>query len=218
MPFHDRAEAGRRLAKELTRYKDRGAVVLALPRGGAPVAAVVAAALRAPLDLVLVRKIGVPHQPELAMGAIADGGETIVVRNEDVIAAAGIGEAEFNVVRDRESREIERRRELYLGGRERPEVAERIAIVIDDGIATGATTRAALRAVRARGPKKLVLAVPVAPTDTLDAMRDEADEVICLEAYDVFGAIGFFYADFRQVSDEEVIEILNASEGLANRR
>jgi putative phosphoribosyl transferase len=218
MPFHDRAEAGRRLAKELTRYKDRGAVVLALPRGGAPVAAVVAAALRAPLDLVLVRKIGVPHQPELAMGAIADGGETIVVRNEDVIAAAGIGEAEFNVVRDRESREIERRRELYLGGRERPEVAGRIAIVVDDGIATGATTRAALRAVRARGPKKLVLAVPVAPTDTLDAMRDEADEVICLEAYEVFGAIGFFYADFRQVSDEEVIEILNASEGLANRR
>ena len=117
MPFHDRAEAGRRLAKELIRYKDSGAVVLALPRGGAPVAAVIATALHAPLDLVLVRKIGVPYQPELAMGAIADGGKTIIVRNEDVIAAAGVSEAEFNVVCDRESREIERRRSLYLGGR-----------------------------------------------------------------------------------------------------
>ena len=211
MPFHDRAEAGRRLAKALTRYKDSGAVVLALPRGGVPVAAAIATALRAPLDLVLVRKIGVPYQPELAMGAIADGGKTIVVRNEDVIAAAGISELEFDRVCDRESREIERRRSLYLGGRERPEVAGRMAIVVDDGIATGATTRAALRAVRACGPKKLVLAVPVAPSDTLDAMRDEADEVVCLEAHDVFGAIGFFYADFRQVNDEEVIDILNAS-------
>ena len=218
MSFHDRAEAGRRLAKALSRYKDSEVVVLALPRGGAPVAAAIATALHAPLDLVLVRKIGVPYQPELAMGAIADGGKTITVRNDEVIAATGVTESEFNAVRDREAREIERRRALYLGGRERPEVAGRVAIVVDDGIATGATTRAALRAVRARGPKKLVLAVPVAPTDTLDAMRDEADEVICLEAYDVFGAIGFFYADFRQVSDEEVIEILNASEGLANRR
>jgi putative phosphoribosyl transferase len=218
MPFHDRAEAGRRLAKALTRFKDSEAVVLALPRGGAPVAAVIAAALRAPLDLVLVRKIGVPFQPELAMGAIADGGETIIVRNEDVIAAAGVSDAEFNVVCDSESREIERRRGLYLGGHERPEVSGRVAIVVDDGIATGATTRAALRSVRARGPKRLVLAVPVAPTETLDAMRDEADEVVCLEAHDVFGAIGYFYADFRQISDQEVIDILNESRKLANRQ
>ncbi len=208
MPFHDRSEAGRRLAEALIRYKDSGAVVLALPRGGVPVAATIATTLHAPLDLILVRKIGVPYQPELAMGAIADGGHTIVVRNEDVIEAAGVTEAEFDIVRDRESREIERRRGLYLGGRGRPEVKGHVAIVVDDGIATGATTRAALRAVRARGPKKLVLAVPVAPTDTLDAMREEADEVICLEAHRVFGAIGFFYADFRQVSDEEVIAIL----------
>ncbi len=218
MPFHDRAEAGSRLAKELIRYKDSGAVVLALPRGGVPVAAAIATALRAPLDLVLVRKIGVPYQPELAMGALADGGKTIIVRNEDVIAAAGVCEAEFDRVCDSESREIERRRSLYLGDRERPEVNGRLAIVVDDGIATGATTRAALRAVHARGPKKLVLAVPVAPTDTLDAMCDEADEIVCLEAHDVFGAIGFFYADFRQVTDEEVIDILNASEGLVNRQ
>ena len=208
MPFHDRSEAGRRLAEALIRYKDSGAVVLALPRGGVPVAAAIATALHAPLDLILVRKIGVPYQPELAMGAIADGGNTIVVRNEDVIEAAGVTEAEFDMVRDEESREIERRRSLYLGGRGRPEVKGHVAIVVDDGIATGATTRAALRAVRARGPKKLVLAVPVAPTDTLDAMREEADEVICLEAHRAFGAIGFFYADFRQVSDEEVIAIL----------
>ncbi len=217
MPFLDRAEAGRRLAKELIRYKDVGAVVLALPRGGAPVAAPIAAALHAPLDLVLVRKIGVPCQPELAMGAIADGGKTIIARNEDVIAAAEVGEAEFDAVCDKESREIERRRGLYLGGRERPEVEGRVAIVVDDGIATGATTRAALRAVRARGPKKLVLAVPVAPTETLDAMRDEADELVCLEAHEVFGAIGYFYADFRQVSDEEVIDILERLGGRLER-
>ena len=159
MPFRDRAEAGRRLAKALKHYEGSKAVVLALPRGGAPVAAVIAIALHAPLDLILVRKIGVPFQPELAMGAIADAGKTIIVRNEDVIAATGVSEAEFDVVRDRELREIERRRGLYLGGRERPEVSGRVAIVVDDGIATGATTRAALRAVRARGPKKLVLAV-----------------------------------------------------------
>jgi predicted phosphoribosyltransferase len=130
------------------------------------------------------------------------------VRNEDVIAAADVSEAEFDAVCDKESREIERRRSLYLGGRERPEVEGRVAIVVDDGVATGATTRVALRAVRARRPKKLVLAVPVGPPETLDAMRDEADEVICLETHDVFGAIGYFYADFRQLSDEEVIDIL----------
>jgi putative phosphoribosyl transferase len=208
MPFLDRAEAGRRLARELIRYKDVGAVVLALPRGGVPVAEAIAMALHAPLDLVLVRKIGVPYQPELAMGAIADGGRTIIVRNEDVIAAADVSAAEFDAVCDKESREIERRRSLYLGGRERPEVERRVAIVVDDGVATGATTRAALRAVRARGPKTLVLAIPVAPTETLDALSDEADEVVCLEAHEVFGAIGYFYADFRQVSDEEVIDIL----------
>jgi predicted phosphoribosyltransferase len=213
MSFLDRAEAGRRLARELLHYKDTAAVVLALPRGGAPVAEPIATALHAPLDLVLVRKIGVPYQPELAMGAIADGGRTVIVRNEDVIAAAEVSEAAFDAVCDRESREIERRRSLYLGGRERPEVEGRVAIVVDDGVATGATTRAALRAVRARGPKTLVLAVPVAPTETLDALRDEADELICLEAHDVFGAIGYFYSDFRQVGDEEVIDILNRCGG-----
>jgi putative phosphoribosyl transferase len=209
MSFYDRSDAGRRLAATLAHYKDAGAVVFALPRGGAPVADEIATALDAPLDLVLVRKIGVPYQPELAMGAIADGGNTIIVRNNDVIDSVGVTEAEFDAVCERESKEIERRRELYLGHRPRPEVKGQVAIVVDDGIATGATTRAALKSVRARGPKKLVLAIPVAPTETLEAMRKEADEVICLEDHRIFGAIGFFYSDFSQTSDEEVIAILD---------
>ena len=129
-------------------------MILALPRGGVPVAAEVAAALKAPLDLILVRKIGVPFQPELAMGAVVDGGAPIIVRNEDVVRLAGIEEAEFKVICDSELAEIERRRQRYLGSRERVDVAGRTAIVIDDGIATGATTRAALRATRLRNPKK----------------------------------------------------------------
>jgi putative phosphoribosyl transferase len=208
MPFKDRSDAGRKLAAALAKYTDEQPVVLALPRGGVPVAAEVAAALSAPLDLVLVRKIGVPFQPELAMGAVVDGDTPLVVRNEDVVRLAGIGEADFKAVCDSELAEIERRRQRYLGSRERVDVAGKTAIVIDDGIATGATTRAALRATRLRNPKKLVLAVPVAPTDSLAVMRQEADEVVCLEDHTAFGAIGFYYSDFWQVSDEKVIEIL----------
>ena len=145
MSFKDRSEAGRKLTKALAAYKDQHPVILALPRGGVPVAAEVATALHAPLDLILVRKIGVPIQPELAMGAVVDGGAPIIVRNEDVIQVAGIDEAEFKAICDSELAEIERRRQRYLGNRERVDVAGRTAIVIDDGIATGATTRAALR-------------------------------------------------------------------------
>lgn len=208
MSFKDRSDAGRKLAKALAGYKNQQPVILALPRGGVPVAAEVAAALEAPLDLILVRKIGVPIQPELAMGAVVDGGAPIVVRNEDVIGLAGIDEAEFKAVCDRELAEIERRRRHYLGNRRPADVAGRTAIVIDDGIATGATTRAALRAIRMRNPKRLVLAVPVAPADSIAALRSDADEVVCLEDHEFFGAIGFYYADFSQVADEEVIEIL----------
>ncbi len=208
MPFRDRLDAGRKLAAALAGYKDQQPVILALPRGGVPVAAEVAAALNAPLDLILVRKIGVPFQPELAMGAVVDGGAPMIVRNEDVIRLAGIEESDFKSVCDSELAEIERRRQSYLGNRERVDVTGRAAIVVDDGIATGATTRAALRATRMRNPKKLVLAVPVAPTENLAAMRAEADEVVCLEDHELFGAIGFYYQDFRQVSDEEVIEML----------
>jgi putative phosphoribosyl transferase len=204
MAFSDRSDAGRRLAQALLVYRDRQPVILALLRGGVPVAAQVAAALDAPLDLILVRKIGAPMQPELAMGAVADGGAPIVVRNEEVIRLAGIDEAEFAAVRDRELVEIERRRRLYLGNRRPADVEGQVAIVIDDGVATGATTRAALRATRLRRPSKLVLAVPVAPTETLIALRKEADDVVCLEDHESFGAIGFYYADFRQLSDQEV--------------
>ncbi len=208
MPFKNRAEAGRKLAAALAGYKNQEPAILALPRGGVPVAAEVAAALEAPLDLILVRKVGVPFQPELAMGAVVDGAAPIIVRNEDVIAQAGIDEAAFKAVCDAELAEIERRRARYLGNRERAEIAGRTAIVIDDGIATGATTRAALRATRMRHPQRLVLAVPVAPTDSLGELRKEADAVVCLEDHPMFGAIGFYYRDFRQVADEEVIEIL----------
>jgi putative phosphoribosyl transferase len=207
MRFRNREQAGQKLAQSLIGYKGESAVVLALPRGGVPVAAEVAAVLRAPLDLVLVRKIGVPQQPELAMGAVVDGAP-LIVRNEDVIQLAGISEPEFKAVCDNELAEIERRRQRYLGERPRAEIADHVAIIVDDGIATGATMRAALRATRMRQPKKLVLAVPVAPTDTLAALRHEADEVVCLEDHEFFGAIGFYYADFRQISDQEVIELL----------
>jgi putative phosphoribosyl transferase len=151
----------------------------------------------------------VPFQPELAMGAVVDGGASIIVRNEDVIEHVGIDEDGFKAVCDAEFAEIERRRERYLGNRERAEVAGHTAIVIDDGVATGATTRAALRATRMRNPKRLVLAVPVAPSDSLSELRREADDTVCLEEDSMFGAIGFYYHDFRQVSDEEVIEILH---------
>jgi predicted phosphoribosyltransferase len=208
MPFKDRAEAGEKLAAALSGYKDQQPVILALPRGGVSVAAQVANALAAPLDLVLVRKIGVPFQPELAMGAVVDGDTPTVVRNEDVIRLAGIDDAAFTSVCDAELAEIERRRLRYLGGRERVDVRGRTAIVIDDGIATGATTRAALRAVRARSPKKLVLAVPVAPTESIETLRHEVDDIVCLEDHEFFGAIGFYYRDFRQVTDDEVIEAL----------
>ena len=208
MPFENRSEAGQKLARALSSYKAQHPVILALPRGGVPVAVEVAAALDAPLDLILVRKIGVPFQPELAMGAVVDGGAPIIVRNEDVIQSAGIDATQFKAVCDGELAEIERRRQRYLGGRERVNVTGHIAIVIDDGIATGATMRAALRATRMRNPKKLVLAVPVAPSESIVTMGEEADEVVCLEDHDLFGAIGYYYGDFRQVSDEEVIEML----------
>jgi putative phosphoribosyl transferase len=208
MPFINRTDAGRQLAKALIDYKTQSPVILALPRGGVPVAAEIASMLDAPLDLVLVRKIGVPFQPELAMGAVVDGREPVVVRNEDVIRLTGVSEQEFNTTRDRQLTEIERRRKLYLGDRPHPQIAGRVVIVVDDGIATGATTRAALQATRMRKPSKLVLAVPVAPTDTLSKLQDETDDIVCLENYENFGAIGLFYSDFSQVSDTEVIDIL----------
>lgn len=210
MPFKDREEAGRKLALALARFKEAHPVVLALPRGGVPVAARVAEALGAPLDLVLVRKIGAPFQPELAMGAVVDGPAPLTVRNEDVIAMGGVSREAFAKVLERELKEIERRRARYLGGRPHVTLAGRTVIVVDDGIATGATTRVALQAVRAQRPATLVLAVPVAPTDVLKSLATDTDEIVCLEHHKDFGAIGYFYDDFRQVGDEEVIRLLAA--------
>jgi putative phosphoribosyl transferase len=206
--FRNRQDAGQKLAARLTAYKDHKTAVLALPRGGVPVAAEIAAKLNAPLDLILVRKIGVPFQPELAMGAVVDGGSPIVVRNEEVIELAGVSEDEFKAACAREQAEVERRRQCYLAGRPPIEVAGHVAIVVDDGVATGATMRAALRSITARKPGKLVLAIPVAPTEAVTALQQEVDEVVCLEPQDNFRAIGPYYDDFRQVSDDEVRRFL----------
>lgn len=208
MPFSNRTEAGRALADALQSYRERNPVVLALPRGGVPVAAEIAASLEAPLDLIMVRKIGAPNQPELAMGAVADGPEALVVRNEQVIKSLDLDEDAFAAACRRELDEIERRRKHLVGERAPVEVSGRTAIVVDDGIATGATTRAALRGVRKRGPAAVVLAVPVAPSSTLAELGGEADDIVCLEAHELFSAIGTFYTDFRQISDEEVINLV----------
>ena len=210
MTFNDRCEAGRKLAEALRYYRGKDAVVLALPRGGVPVAAEVAASLDAPLDLLLVRKVGVPWQPELAMGAVIDGDEPITVRNEDIIGLANVTDADFEAAAKAELAEIERRRKRYIGERPRPAIKDRVAIIIDDGIATGATVRAAIRGLRRKEPKKIVLAVPVAPPDTVDALRDEVDELVCLEAPEMFRAISLHYREFRQVSDSEVTRILDS--------
>lgn len=209
MIFRNRSDAGQRLARELLRFRDEAPVVLALPRGGVPVAFEIALRLEAPLDLILVRKVGSPFQPELAVGAVVDGEKMELVINEDIAAALGLSRARIREAATRELAEIERRRKLYLGERERVPVAGRTALVVDDGIATGATMRVALRAVRGRGPRRLVLAVPVAPPDTVAALRPEVDEVVCLATPRPFGAVGAFYEDFRQVSDEEVRALLD---------
>lgn len=208
MMFANRVDAGRRLAAALAIYRQRHPVVLALPRGGVPVAAEVAQALGAPLDLLLVRKIGLPWQPELAIGAAVDGADPLIVRNEAIIARSGVSEAEFQRACREEMAEIERRKARYLGGRARAPLAGQVVIVVDDGIATGATMKAALRAIRQRGPSKLALAVPVAPVDALAELRPEVDDLVCLDTPEPFDAIGCFYRDFSQVSDEEVVAIL----------
>ncbi len=210
MPFRNRKDAGQRLAAALLRYQAESPVVLALPRGGVPVAAEIATALAAPLDIILVRKIGVPHQRELAMGAVVDGGQPTIVRNEEVIAMASISEEAFQSACERELAEIERRRRVYVGERPPVAVTDRTTIVVDDGLATGATMKAALRALKTRAPARLVMAVPVAPDDTLEEMHSEADDIVCLETPWAFGAIGAFYDDFRQIADRDVIALLAA--------
>ncbi len=206
--FADRTEAGRRLAEKLVRFKAEQPVVLALPRGGVPVGFEVAQALDAPLDVVLVRKIGAPFQTELAVGAVVDGDQPETVLNRDIVEEYQIPERYLAEEGARQLKEIERRRRLYRPGRPRIDVRDRTAIVVDDGIATGATMEAALHATRRAGPKRLVLAVPVAPPDTIERLRPQVDEVECLLVPPYLGAIGMFYKDFRQLSDDEVVALL----------
>jgi predicted phosphoribosyltransferase len=208
--FAGRQEAGRLLAARVVALGLRNPVVYALPRGGVPVAAEVADALHAPLDLVLVRKIGAPGQPELALGAVVDGDAPETVLNPHIVAATGASEAFIEAARRRELAEIERRRTRYLAGQPRVDPAGRDAVVVDDGIATGATARAALHALRRRGAARLVLATPVAPADTLEALRGEADEIVCLFVPAPFFGIGAFYRDFHQLADDEVVDLLAA--------
>jgi len=208
--FADRQEAGRLLAARVAALRLRDPVFYALPRGGVPVAAEVADALHAPLDLVLVRKIGAPGQPELALGAVVDGAAPEMVLNPEIVAATGATDGFIEAACQRELAEIERRRLRYLAGRSPIDPAGRDAVVVDDGIATGATARVALHALRRRGAARLVLATPVAPADTLRALRAEADEIICLLEPVPFYGIGLFYRDFHQLADDEVIALLAA--------
>ncbi len=210
--FASRAEAGQLLADRLAELAPVRPVVLALPRGGVAVAFEIARRLGAPLDLLLVRKIGVPMQPELAMGAVCDGENPILVVNDDIVALTGATERDLADGKQRGLAEIARRRALYCGDRPTVDVAGCTAIVVDDGIATGATMRAGLMALRRRKPKEIVLAVPVAPPEALATMRQEADRIVCLrESHLPFG-IGGHYEDFHQLADDEVIALLRAAD------
>ena len=205
--FPDRSAAGRLLAERLTQYAGRAdVIVLGLPRGGVPVAYEVAQALRVPLDVFIVRKLGVPGFEELAVGAIASGG--VRVLNEDVARALPNADEIIESITQREMIEVQRREEKYRDGRPAPEISGRTVILIDDGLATGATMRAAVKALRQRGAAKIVVAVPVGPPDTCKEFEDEADEVVCASAPEFFQAVGQYYEDFSQTSDEEVSELL----------
>ncbi|HJV70178.1 phosphoribosyltransferase [Ideonella sp.] len=209
--FRDRVDAGRRLAEALKSRDFADPLVLALPRGGVPVAAEVAKALKAPLDLLLVRKIGAPGQPELAIAAVSDGAEPVVEFDEETMSMCGATREDVMGEVPGQLAEIERRRQLYLKGRAPLPVKGRTVLLVDDGIATGTTVRAAIRALKAQGPARLVLAVPVAPASELPRLRGEVDELVCLEAPAWFGAVGAHYRHFGQTSDEEVVALMEAS-------
>ncbi|MEX1106952.1 MAG: phosphoribosyltransferase family protein [Ilumatobacteraceae bacterium] len=206
MLFADRVEAGRRLAARLEHLRGMPVVVLGLPRGGVPVTAEVALSLEAPMDVIVVRKLGVPFQPELAMGAIGEGGARVI--NEEVVRLADVSNRELAAVEAREQVELDRRARQFRGDRPRQPLAGRIVIVVDDGIATGSTARVACRVARAQGAVRVVLAVPVAPADWMERFRDEADEMICVSSPASFRSVGQFYADFTQTTDEDVVACL----------
>jgi putative phosphoribosyl transferase len=206
-PYRDRTEAGRYLAKKLADYAGRPDVlVLALPRGGVPVAYEVARALGAPLDVFLVRKLGVPGHEELAMGAIASGG--LVLLNEEIVRALGIGSSLINEVISTERTELERRDRQYRGDRPPPDVRGKTVILIDDGLATGASMRAAVAALRQQHPARIVVAVPIAAPSTCAEFREEVDEIVCARTPEPFRAVGLWYEDFTQTTDDEVRDLL----------
>ena len=211
MRFLDRADAGRQLAEPLKKYAGRSdVVVLGLPRGGVPVAHEVATELRVPLDVFLVRKLGVPGRAELAMGAIAEGG--VEVLNDDVIHGLTIPQKVVQQVAVREHMELDRRDALYRGGRPRPAIRGRIVILVDDGLATGSTMQAAVTALRRLEPAHIIVAVPVGARDTCDRLARFADEVICLMAPEPFQAVGLWYEQFTQTTDDEVKSLLTPPE------
>jgi putative phosphoribosyl transferase len=204
--FANRVDAGRRLAAKLEHLRGEPAVVLGLPRGGVPVALEVAKALGIPLDVIVVRKLGVPIQPELAMGAIGEGGARVI--NDDIVRLANVSPADLADVETRERAELARRATRFRGDRPRQPLAGRTAIVVDDGIATGSTARAACQVARAQGATRIVLAVPVAPPNWVDRLSADADELICLETPRSFRSVGEFYADFSPTTDDEVVSCL----------
>ena len=210
-PYEDRRAAGlelaRRIAAQFAQRDD--VIVLALPRGGVPVAYEIACALRAPLDIFLVRKLGVPSHPELAMGAIASGG--VRVLNDDVVSWYGVSPAEIERVARNEQAELERRERAYRNGHRGPELRDRVVILVDDGLATGSTMKAAVQAVRAHGPSRVVVAVPVGSPETCREFADLADEIVCARAPQHFRAVGEWYRDFSQTTDDEVRELLNTA-------
>jgi putative phosphoribosyl transferase len=216
MLFRDRSEAGRELAERLAAYSKRNdVIVLGIPRGGVPVAAQVAAALAAPLDVFVLRKLGVPWQEELAFGAIASG--HIRLLNEEIVEATGLTELDIERVTAAEKRELERRERLYRNGRPPLDVKGLTVILVDDGIATGSSMRAGIAGLRQMKPARLVAAVPVAPRLACERLRAEADELVCLHQPEDFYAVGQFYDDFSPVSDEEVSELLSRYAGSARQ-
>lgn len=206
--FIDRSDAGRALAQELEHYREEDdLLVLALPRGGVPVAYEIAEHLNAPLDIFIVRKLGVPGHEELAMGAIASGGTRVM--NQEVLDMVPIDAAAIERVAAQEGAELERRQREYRGDRAAPLIHDRVIILVDDGLATGSTMRAAIKAVRLQDPRRLSVAVPVAAAETCEELRTEVDEVICLHTPDPFRAVGLWYQNFDQTTDEEVMELLD---------
>jgi putative phosphoribosyl transferase len=210
--YSTRKQAGQMLARRLMSHAAGNVVVLGIPRGGLPVAKEVAAALGAPLDVIVVRKLGAPGQPELGIGAVVDGDRPRAIFNQDIVEHLGVSDEYIEAEIARQLKEVNRRETEYRGGRARIPLVGKTVILIDDGIATGSSVRAALRGVRRQRPKRLVLATPVAPAETIEALRSEADEIVCLETPDDFFAVGQFYRDFHQVTDDEVKTILQTEQ------